>query len=122
MVREHPDVGLDRSALGLPGDAFVSCSLKNPNWATPQDFDVWMTLLHGVPDRVLWSLAPNEILQQNLLNETKARGIGSERLVFADRLSTPDHVARLPKADLFPDALTTMPIPPPARRFCRGFP
>ena len=53
-----------------------------------------MTLLHGVPDRVLWSLAPNEILQQNLLNEAKARGIGSERLVFADRLPTPDHMAR----------------------------
>ncbi len=41
-----------------------------------------MTLLHGVPDSVLWSLAPNEILQQNLLNEAKARGIGPERLVL----------------------------------------
>ncbi len=102
--REHPVDIPERSALGLPEDAFVFCSLNNPNKVTPQDFDVWMKLLHGVPDSVLWILAPNETLQQNLRNEAKARGIGSERLVFADRLSMSDHLARLSQADLFLDA------------------
>lgn len=102
--RVHPEVTPDRSALGLPEEAFVFCSLNNPNKVTPQEFDVWMKLLHEVPDSVLWLLAPTEFLQQNLLREAAARGIGADRLIFAGRVSTPDHLARMKQADLFLDA------------------
>ncbi|MDE4096577.1 UDP-N-acetylglucosamine-peptide N-acetylglucosaminyltransferase [Phaeobacter gallaeciensis] len=103
-TREHsPDVPT-RAELGLPEDAFVFCSLNNPNKVTPAEFDVWTKLLHNVPDSVLWLFAPTITIQENLLREAKARGIGPERLVFAARVSMVEHVSRMGRADLFLDA------------------
>ena len=41
--------------------------------------------------------------RENLIKEAKARGISEDRLVFAERLDTADHLARHRLADLFID-------------------
>ena len=102
-LRPHPDVIPSKAELGLPEDKFIFCSLNNPNKVTPVEYDIWMRLLHTVPDSVLWILAPSEHQKKNLTDEAAARGIGPERLVFAGRLSIKAHLARLPQADLFLD-------------------
>ncbi|MEP2716570.1 UDP-N-acetylglucosamine-peptide N-acetylglucosaminyltransferase [Pseudophaeobacter sp.] len=102
--RPLPEFSSDRAAHGLPEDKFVFCSMNNPNKVTPQEFNVWMKLLHEVPDSVLWLLAPTEFLQQNLLHEAEARGIDAERLVFAGRVRMSEHMERMQHADLFLDA------------------
>lgn len=102
-LRAHPEVITAKAELGLPEDKFIFCSLNNPFKVTPVEYDIWMRLLHAVPDSILWLLAPNEHLKKNLTDEAAARGIGPERLVFAGRVRIEAHLARLPQADLFLD-------------------
>ena len=46
-----------------------------------------MRLLQNVDDSVLWLLESNKWAKANLLKEANARGIVSERLVFAQKVS-----------------------------------
>jgi protein O-GlcNAc transferase len=92
-----------RGDFGLPDDAFVFCSFNNPYKNNPRIFEVWMTLLDQVPRSVLWLLG-NPVLEKNLRLEAQRRGIASERLVFAPRVSQADYLERLGHADLFLDS------------------
>lgn len=103
-TREHSKDVPTRAEMGLPEDAFVFCSFNNPNKVTPAEFDIWMKLLRNVPDSVLWLFAPTEELRHNLLREAEARGVSSDRLFFAGRVSIPEHQARMSLGDLFLDA------------------
>ena len=93
-----------RAECGLPEQGFVFCSFNNTYKITAEMFDVWMRLLQAVPGSVMWLLAGNRFAPANLCREAQARGIAAERLVFADRLPLPEHLARHRLADLFLDA------------------
>jgi predicted O-linked N-acetylglucosamine transferase (SPINDLY family) len=94
-----------RSALGLPDGAFVFCCFNN-NWKiTEPVFEVWMRLLSRVGGSVLWLLADNPGAAANLRREAAKRGVAAERIVFCDRTSTAEHLARHRLADLFLDTL-----------------
>jgi predicted O-linked N-acetylglucosamine transferase (SPINDLY family) len=91
---------------GLPERGFVFACFNNAYKLNPSMFDVWMRLLREVDGSVLWLSEPNRAAKQNLLRETQARGIATERLVFARfRPSPEEHLARLELADLFLDTL-----------------
>ena len=94
-----------RLELNLPEQAFVFCCFNNTYKITPAVFDVWMRLLHQVRGSVLWLLEDNVAAAKNLRREAIARGINAERLIFAPRLSMPEHLARQRLADLFLDTL-----------------
>jgi len=94
-----------RSAEGLPPEGFVFCCFNNSSKLNPRIFDVWMRLLAQVPGSVLWLLAPEAAVIDNLRRETAARGIDSERVIFAVRIPYPEHLARLRLADLFLDTV-----------------
>ncbi len=94
-----------RSEEGLPEQGFVFCSFNNTWKITPEFFSSWMRLLHAVPDAVLWLLKDNTWATDNLRREAAARGISPERLVFAERTTNPEHLARHRLADLFLDTL-----------------
>lgn len=53
---------------------------------------------------MLWLLEGNARAAANLRKEAVARGVAAERLVFAPRLSIPDHLARHRLAGLFLDS------------------
>ena len=99
------DVIPTRGAAGLPPSGFVFCCFNNNFKINPQIYDIWMRLLHRIPGSVLWLLADNAGARHNLLREAEGRGIASDRLVFAQRVSYPDHLARHRLADLFLDTL-----------------
>ena len=101
--REIADTSLTRRDLGLPDDAFVFCSFNNNYKISPAMFDVWMRILARVPGSVLWVLVKNRLCRENLRREAEARGVDPERIVFADPLSSADHLARHKFADLFLD-------------------
>ncbi|KXF89620.1 UDP-N-acetylglucosamine-peptide N-acetylglucosaminyltransferase [Phaeobacter inhibens] len=101
--RAHPEEKPTRADMGLPEDAVVFCSFNNHNKVTPAEFDIWMDLLKDVDNSVLWFLAAADVVRANILKEAEARGVPADRIVFAGRCSTPDHVARLPLADIFLD-------------------
>ena len=93
----------DRAEAGLPADAFVFCCFNQTYKITPDFFGAWMRLLAAVPGSVLWLLADNRWVEDNLRREAAARGVAPDRLVFAPRQSVPDHLARHALADLFLD-------------------
>jgi predicted O-linked N-acetylglucosamine transferase (SPINDLY family) len=102
LIREPPP---GRKQCGLPETGFVFCCFNNSFKITPEIFAIWMRLLLAVPDSVLWLLEANAAAIGNLRREALARGVATERLIFAPRLPLPDHLARHRHADLFLDTL-----------------
>jgi len=94
-----------RAEMGLPATGFVWSSFHSSYKLNPPMFDIWMRLLHAVPDSVLWLLGGSALVQENLRREALARGIAAERLIFAASLPYREHLARLGLADLCLDTL-----------------
>ncbi len=92
-----------RSDYRLPDDAFVYCSFNNSYKLTPEVFAAWMRILLRVPNSVLWLLADNPWVKENLQKSAEQQGVTSTRLIFADRVAPPDYLARYKLADLFLD-------------------
>ncbi len=103
--RQISNMPLQRSMFGLPGNGFVFACFNNPYKLTPQIFDIWMRLLDQVPGSVLWQLQVESETAANLQREAQARGVDPQRLVFAQPLAQPIHLARQALADLFLDTL-----------------
>ncbi|MDD2685003.1 MAG: tetratricopeptide repeat protein [Gallionella sp.] len=93
-----------RAECGLPDQGFVFCAFCHDYKINPNVFNIWMRLLVQVPNSVLWLVSRNEVSQRNLRKEAEARGVSSDRLIFAQRVPlVEDHLARYRQADLFLD-------------------
>ena len=94
-----------RKELGLPERGFVFCCFNSSYKIVPDVFDCWARILKRVDGSVLWLFKSSAIAELNLIQEAVARGISSDRLVFADRMPLEDHLARHQMAGLFLDTL-----------------
>jgi len=94
-----------RTEVGLPENAFVFCSLNGMQKITPRTFHRWMMILSAVPDSVLWLLSGTDDTNARLRQAAAGYGVVPERVVFAQKLANPEHLARYPLADLFLDNL-----------------
>jgi predicted O-linked N-acetylglucosamine transferase (SPINDLY family) len=94
-----------RTELGLPSAGSVFCCFNKNYKITPGIFDCWTRILKQVDGSVLWLLEDNATASANLRKEAEARGVNADRLIFAKRMSLPDHLARHLIADLFLDTL-----------------
>ena len=94
-----------REEVGLPESGFVFCSFNNSYKINPRFFEVWMRLLRSVNGSVLWLVADNASVRDNLRAEAAKREVEPRRLVFAPRIQYAEHLARLRLADLFLDSL-----------------
>ncbi|WP_171178721.1 glycosyltransferase family 41 protein [Ruegeria sp. HKCCD8929] len=92
-----------RAEHSLPENAFVFCCFNNSYKICPRVFAIWMRLLSRTPGSVLWLLRTSERAERNLRHTTRAHGVDDTRLVFADRMPNPQHLARHRLADLFLD-------------------
>ena len=99
------DTVLNRSNVGLPSQGFVFCCFNNNYKILPQTFDTWMRILKQIEGSVLWLLEDNASVASNLRKEAAVREISAERLIFANRIPLPEHLARHKLADLFLDTL-----------------
>ena len=99
-ISERP---LSRTDVGLPDAGFVFCSFNQAYKIEPVMWDVWMRVLRSVPGSVLWLTRTNGPAERNLQREAAGRDVDPERIVFAERLQKPEHLARLKFADLFLD-------------------
>jgi predicted O-linked N-acetylglucosamine transferase (SPINDLY family) len=68
-------------------------------------FQRWMAVLNQVPNSVLWLLTGTPEANERLRNAASEQGIAPDRLIFAEKMANPDHLARYPLADLFLDSL-----------------
>lgn len=92
-----------RAEMGLPEGAFVYCALNGVQKITERVFGRWMTILANVPGSVLWLFTGGDETNARLRERAAARGVAPERLVFAEKMANPQHVARYALADLFVD-------------------
>jgi predicted O-linked N-acetylglucosamine transferase (SPINDLY family) len=104
-TREISERVPSRAELGLPESGFVYCCFNNSYKILPGVFDRWMRVLTRVENSVLWLLGDNPAAVRNLRREAAARNVSPQRLVFADRIDLPNHLARHRCADLFLDTL-----------------
>ena len=92
-----------RAEVGLPEGARVFCCFNNPAKITPEVFEIWMEILRGAPQSVLWLYAGAPGAAENLRAEAIKAGVAPERLVFADPAPHNRHLARHALADLVLD-------------------
>ena len=97
------DKQFTRQELGLPENRFVFCCFNNNYKILPATFASWMRILRAVEGSVLWLFQDNSWALENLKKEAEKQGIAADRLVFAERLPLPEHLARHRQADLFLD-------------------
>jgi protein O-GlcNAc transferase len=101
--RQISDKPLKRQDFNLPEDGFVFCCFNNSYKITPKEFDIWMRLLSKVDGSILWLIKANKSSVDNLKSEAEKRGVKADRLIFADKLTIEEHLARQRLADLFLD-------------------
>lgn len=94
-----------RMQVGLPEDAFVYCSFNGTQKTTPRVFQRWMAVLKQVPNSVLWLLTGTPDANDRLRRAAAEQGVAPDRIIFADKMANPDHLARYPLADLFLDSM-----------------
>jgi predicted O-linked N-acetylglucosamine transferase (SPINDLY family) len=94
---------LSRNDFDLPEDGIVFCSFNNAYKITPGIFQIWIDILKGVKNSVLWLLVTNSIAIENLKEFANSKGVDASRLIFADNLPIEQHLSRLPLADIFLD-------------------
>jgi len=92
-----------RSDLKLPEEGTVFCCFNGSHKLTRFTFERWLDILGRVPGSVLWLMTGAETTNERLRRHASTRGIGPERLVFADKMTNADHLARYRLADLFLD-------------------
>ena len=102
-AREIAQTITTRADFGLPEDAFVFCCFNKSYKISRREFDIWMRVLNKVEGSVLWLFNANKWVEPNLRKEAEKRGIDPLRLIFADRVSQSEHLARHKHADLFID-------------------
>jgi len=93
-----------RREVGLPDDATVFCCFNGAHKISPFTFDLWLSILTRVPGSVLWLLGSNDPTNERLRTYAATHGVSKERLVFAQKLANPFHLARYSLADLFLDS------------------
>lgn len=101
--RKISDRVFTRGELGLPESGTVYCCFNASYKIRPQLFDLWMRILQRAEGSVLWLLDDNKFVIENLRKEAINRGLDPNRLVFAQRVSNEDYLARFQVADLFLD-------------------
>lgn len=92
-----------RAEVGLPEDAMVYCCFNGAHKLHRFTFDRWLSVLSQVPGSVLWLLSQNPATEERLQSYAEARGVAKNRLIFAQKLANPFHLARYKLADLFLD-------------------
>jgi len=100
-----PESRGDKRQYGLPEEAFVFCCFNNSWKITPEVLGRWARILNQAPSSVFWLHASSAATKNNLKHAFRERGVDSERIIFADRVSREDYLQQYQAADLFLDTL-----------------
>ncbi len=96
----------NRQDVGLPEKAFVFCCFCSNYKIDSNVFNCWMKILKQSPGSVLWVMTSNSAVTENMKDGAKKARVDPYRLIFAKKLSKPDHLERLKLADLSLDTIT----------------
>jgi predicted O-linked N-acetylglucosamine transferase (SPINDLY family) len=91
--------------FNLPQNKIIFCVINSPLKINPKILNLWIRILKRVESSVLWIRANNELSKKNLFSEFKRKGIGVDKVVFAEKVrDMSDHLKRLELADIFLDS------------------
>ena len=102
-IEEIDKIFFTKKDLGLPEDSLVFGSLNNNYKITPHIFNSWMKILKNTKNSVLWLFQSNDSATKNINLEAQKHGIEKNRIFFAKRVSSSNHIQRLKVIDLFLD-------------------
>lgn len=92
-----------REFYDLGEDAFVFGCFNQSTKFSPELFNIWMKILKGVDNSILWLIKDNQQQVTNLKNYAENNGVDPRRLIFADHLPYDQHLARYGCIDLVLD-------------------
>ncbi len=92
-----------RADYGLPEKATIFAAFSRSFKITQAMFDCWLRILKALPNSVLWLKSWNKTGEQRLRQRAESMGVAASRLVFAETVPMPTHLARHRLADLYLD-------------------
>ena len=102
--REVADRVFTRAEMGLPESGIVFANFNGHYKFDADSWGHWMRILKRVPGSVLWIMRGSKTSRENLVREAVNRGVAAERIVFADNVLGPYHIARLKLVDVALDS------------------
>ena len=94
------NINVSRKNENLPQKSIVFANFNSTSKFDPKSFKCWMKILKNVPKSVLWLKQTSDLTEKNLVKEAEMLGIAANRLIFAERKSRIEHIARLGLADI----------------------
>lgn len=96
-----------RADVGLPEDKVILGAFNAPRKMTPRLFELWMEIMRGAPETVLWMLSRNSEARRSALSEAERQGVAGDRIAFiGEPQPHPVYLGQIALADL---ALDTAP-------------
>lgn len=93
-----------RIVADLPTDAVVYCSFNAHYKITRETFEAWVNIVLSFERAVLWLFDQNSDSTARLKKAATELGLEPHRLIFAERKSHTEHMARLQLADVALDS------------------
>ena len=93
-----------KSDIGISENSFVFCSLNNSYKITPEEFEVWSSILKNVKNSVLVLLSNSDEMRKNIIYEASKNNIDIQCIKFVNYLEHDKHLARHKIFDLFLDS------------------
>lgn len=100
---EVPELNTSRSDHGLPEKGIVFCCFNQNYKIGINEFNIWMKVLKKINKSVLWLMESNKWAKQNIYKQAELNNVSSSQIIFAKKLSHPEHLERHKHADLFLD-------------------
>lgn len=89
-----------RADLGLPEDRFIFSSCNTIRKITPETFDLWINILKRTGNSLLWMMGERAQANDNFLESVKRAGVDPDRVMFMEKVTYNNHLARIAAADL----------------------
>ena len=93
-----------RKDYGIPDNAVIYCCFNKSYKITPNIFDIWINIINGVQNSILWLNISNDQTKLNILEYAKKKGLNSNKIFFTDRSKKyEDYLEKHSLADIFLD-------------------
>ena len=94
---------ISKKDLDLPDEKFIFGCLNSNSKINPIIFNSWIEILNKCENSILWLLKESEESCKNLIKEAEKRGVDKDRIIFAEKMKTDEHLKRMTFIDLFLD-------------------
>ena len=84
-------------------EKFIFGCLNSNSKINPIVFNSWIEILNKCENSILWLLKESEESCKNLIKEAEKRGVDKDRIIFAEKMKTDEHLKRMKFIDLFLD-------------------